>query len=110
MPLVTFYDAAPDDWIAPGETAIVEVDGWPVGIANVEGTFFAFQALCPHQGTRLGGVPLDETCFVTCPQHGSRYDVTSGTCVRPSREDGFNQDLITYEVRVVDSVVQVMLD
>jgi 3-phenylpropionate/trans-cinnamate dioxygenase ferredoxin subunit len=107
---VTFYDAAPDDWIAPGETAIVEVDGWPVGIANVDGSFFAFQALCPHQGTRLAGLPLDERCHITCPQHGSRYDVTSGACVRPSREDGFNQDLITYELRVVDGVIQVMLD
>jgi 3-phenylpropionate/trans-cinnamate dioxygenase ferredoxin subunit len=107
---MTFYDAAPVDWIAPGETATVEVDGWPVGIANVEGTFHAFQALCPHQGTRLGGLPLDETCYITCPQHGSRYDVTTGTCVRPSREDGFNQDLMMYELRIVDDVIQVMLD
>jgi 3-phenylpropionate/trans-cinnamate dioxygenase ferredoxin subunit len=107
---MTFYDAAPVDWIEPGETATVEVDGWPVGIANVDGTFHAFQALCPHQGTRLGGLPLDETCYITCPQHGSRYDVTTGTCVRPSREDGFNQDLMTYELRIVDDVIQVLLD
>lgn len=105
-----FYEAAPVDWVRPGETATVEVDGWPVAIANVDGTFYAFQALCPHQGTRLGGRPLDETCFITCPQHSSRYDVRTGVCVRPSSEDGFNQDLITYEIRVVDDVIEVMLD
>src|SRR5689334_10334779 len=27
---VEFYDAAPTDWVGPGETATVEVDGWPV--------------------------------------------------------------------------------
>ena len=28
----------------------------------------------------------------------------------PSSEDNFNQDLIIYELRVVDDVIQVMLD
>jgi 3-phenylpropionate/trans-cinnamate dioxygenase ferredoxin component len=67
--------------------------------------------LYSSQGTRLGGLPLDEKFYVTCPRHGSRYDVTTGACVRgPSREDGFNQDLITYELRIEDEVIQVMLD
>jgi 3-phenylpropionate/trans-cinnamate dioxygenase ferredoxin subunit len=107
---MTFYDAAPTDWIGPGETATVEADGWPVAIANVDGSFHAFQALCPHQGTKLGGRPLEEGCLITCPQHGSRYNVVTGACVKPSNEDNFNQDLIVYELRVVDDVIQVMLD
>lgn len=106
---MTFYDAAPTDWVSPGETATVEADGWPVGLANVEGEFFGFQALCPHQGTRLGGRPLEERCLITCPQHGSRYDVTTGECVKPSNEDGFDQDLDTYVLRIVDDVIQVDL-
>ena len=104
-----FYDAMPDDWIAPGETAAVTVDGFPIAVANVGGLFFAFQNLCPHQGTVLGGRPLDEECFVTCPQHASRYDVRSGACVRPSSSDGFKQDLMVFATRVVDGVVQVQL-
>lgn len=102
----TFYDAMPVDWIEPGQTASVSVDGFPVAVANVDGQFFAFQNLCPHQGTTLGGRPLDEECFITCPQHSSRYDVRTGTCVRPST-DGFGQDLMTFNTRVVDEVVQV---
>jgi 3-phenylpropionate/trans-cinnamate dioxygenase ferredoxin subunit len=107
--LVEFYDAVPIDWIGPGETEIVEVDGWPVAIANIDGSFHAFQALCPHQGTKLGGRPLEEGCFITCPQHSSRYNVVTGECVRPSSEDGFNQDLNLYELRIVDDVIQVAL-
>ena len=102
-----FYDAAPLDWIAQGSTATVDVDGFPVALANVEGSFYAFQSLCPHQGTSLGGRPLVDGCFIVCSQHSSKFNVTDGTCVEPSSDDGFRQDLITFETRVVDGVVQV---
>ena len=97
----------PTDWIQPGETATVEVDGFPVAIANIGGDFYAFQNLCPHQGTTLGGRPLSEECKITCPQHSSQYDVRTGKCLAPSESDGFDQDLMTFPVRVVDDVVQV---
>jgi 3-phenylpropionate/trans-cinnamate dioxygenase ferredoxin subunit len=103
-----FYDALPTDYIAPGETTAVSVDGFPVAIANVEGDYFAFQNLCPHQGTSLGGRPLEEGCYITCVQHSSRYDVRTGTCVQPAA-DGFHQDLMTFSTRVVEDVVQVEL-
>ena len=83
------------------------VDGFPVAIANMDGTFYAFQNLCPHQGTTLGGRPLVDGCHIVCSQHSSMYDVTTGRCVQPSTLDGFNQDLMTFETRVVDGVVQV---
>lgn len=102
-----FYDAIPTDWIGPGKTQAVEVDGFSVAVANIDGEYFAFQNLCPHQGSVLGGRPLEEGVYVTCPQHASRYDVRSGTCVRPSSSDGFNQDLMTFQTRVQDEVVQV---
>jgi 3-phenylpropionate/trans-cinnamate dioxygenase ferredoxin subunit len=101
-----FYDAMPTDWISPGESASVTVDGFPVAVANVDGEFFAFQNLCPHQGTTLGGRPVEEDCAISCPQHGSRYDVRTGRCVKEA-PDGFNQDLMTFRTQVVDDVVQV---
>ncbi len=102
----TFYDAMPTDWVSPGESASVSVDGFPVAVANLDGEYFAFQNLCPHQGTTLGGRPVDAECHISCPQHGSRYDVRTGRCVQPAA-DGFNQDLMTFRTRVVDDVVQV---
>src|SRR5215203_1110136 len=102
-----FYDAMPSDWIEPGETTTVQLDGFPVAVANVAGEFFAFQNLCPHQGTTLGGRPLVNDCEIVCPQHSSRYDVRTGQCLAPSEGDGFNQDLMTFPVEVVDGVVRV---
>lgn len=102
-----FTDAMPDDWIAPGETAAVSVNGFPLAVANVDGEFFAFQHLCPHQGTALGGRPLTDGCHIVCPQHSSMYDVRTGECIRPAESDGFSQSLMTFPTRVVEGVVQI---
>ena len=103
-----FHDAIPVDYLAPGETTVVSVDGFPVALANVANEYFSFQSLCPHQGTTLGGKSLDDGHYITCPQHSSRYDVRSGKCVEPAT-DGFHQDLMTFPTRVVDDVVQVQV-
>jgi 3-phenylpropionate/trans-cinnamate dioxygenase ferredoxin component len=106
--VATFYDAAPTDWVGPGETGTVSVDGFPIALANVDGVFYAFQNMCPHQATSLGGRPLESSAEITCPQHGSRYDVRTGACLKPAT-DGFSAGLRTFEVEVVDSVVRVRL-
>ena len=79
---------------------------WPTWTAP----FTPSAALCPHQGTKLAGRPLEEGCIITCPRHGSRYDVTTGKCVKPSNEDGFAQDMTVYPLRVVDDVIQIAVD
>jgi 3-phenylpropionate/trans-cinnamate dioxygenase ferredoxin subunit len=103
-----FEDAKPVDWVPPGETATVDVDGHPVTIANLDGTFCAFAHECPHQGTPLGGLPLLRGRLIRCPEHGSTFDVTTGQCVLPS-QDGWTGELPTYETRVEGEVVQVCL-
>ena len=101
-----FIDALPTDWIGPGETVTVDVEGRAVAIANVKGEYFAFDNQCPHQATPLGGLPLLRDCLIRCPQHGSVYDVRNGSCVLAS-DDGFTGELPTFPTRVVDDVVQV---
>ncbi len=102
----TYHDAIPDDWISPGETTAVDVEGIPVAIANVDGEYFAFGNFCPHQATPLGGQPLQRSCLIMCPEHHSMYDVRTGDCVMQS-DDGFTGRLAMYETRVLDGAVQV---
>jgi 3-phenylpropionate/trans-cinnamate dioxygenase ferredoxin component len=102
----SYHDALPAGGVAPGETTTVEVDGFPVALANADGEYFAFQNLCPHLGATLGGQPLDEDGIITCPRHSSRYDVRTGRCVRPTR-DGSSQDLLVFATRLADDMVQV---
>ena len=72
--------------VAPGAMRAYAVDGKRVAIANVAGTFYGFGDTCTHQGCSLAGGELDGTT-VTCPCHGSQFDVTSGEVLEGPAED-----------------------
>src|SRR5215467_12569789 len=67
--------------LGEGEMKQVEVAGTKVAIANVAGSFYAFGDTCTHLGCSLSEGDLEETT-VTCPCHGSMFDVTSGQVLR----------------------------
>ncbi|MGI8608073.1 MAG: catalase [Candidatus Dormibacteria bacterium] len=72
--------------VAPGAIKAVDVDGARVAVANVDGTLCAFQDTCPHRGCSLADGALDGK-VVTCPCHGSRFDVISGEVLKgPAKE------------------------
>ena len=48
-----------------------------VAVFNVDGAFHALDGSCPHMGALLGNGTLDG-CVVKCPEHGMRFDVTTG--------------------------------
>ncbi len=51
-----------------------------IAVFNVDGSFYAIDNECPHQGGPLGEGSLSGT-VVSCPWHVWRYDVTSGKCL-----------------------------
>lgn len=63
--------------ISEGEMASFQIGGEDIAVANVDGTFHAFGDVCTHAQCRLSEGDLDGTT-VTCPCHGSQFDVTSG--------------------------------
>ena len=67
--------------IPPGALVAVDVAGVRVSVANVGGTFYAFDDTCTHAGCSLAHGRLDGTT-VTCACHGSQFDVTSGKVLR----------------------------
>lgn len=53
------------------------LDGVKVGIANVEGTFYAFHDCCTHQQYELTqGFLMGER--LTCDFHGASFDLRTG--------------------------------
>ena len=60
--------------------AVVETDEAKVAVANVDGDYFAFDDTCTHQGCSLATGSLNGS-NVTCPCHGSTFDVTTGEVV-----------------------------
>ena len=77
-------------------------------IARIEGKYYATQNKCPHFGGDLSKGKL-EGGIVTCPQHGSQFNMTDGSVVRWLKGTGLvssvgkmlksPQKLITYKVK-----------
>jgi len=49
-----FQMAARIDEIPPDESKVIEVNGKPIAVFNVGGSFYAIYNTCPHEGGPLG--------------------------------------------------------
>jgi len=100
--MMDFMTVAKTSDLEKGELRRFDVAGTPVAVADVRGSLYAFGNTCTHQGCSLAEGQLDGTT-VTCPCHGSRFDVTSGAVLRgPAQEP-----VATYSVRVEGKGIQI---
>lgn len=67
--------------VVENEMTVFDVAGTKVNIASALGHLYAFDDTCTHKGCSLAKGKLDGTT-VTCPCHGSQFDVTSGAVLR----------------------------
>ena len=67
--------------VIAGTIRVFDVSGTKVDVTSVGGRLYAFDDTCTHRGCSLAKGKLDGTT-VTCPCHGSQFDVTSGAVVR----------------------------
>lgn len=67
--------------LQPGQIKLLQLDGQGIALYNAGGTFFATADECTHRAGPLSEGDLEGT-VVTCPFHGSRFDVTTGKVVR----------------------------
>ncbi len=63
--------------VAPGAVTVYEVGDREIAVCNVDGTLYAIDNLCTHDGGSLDQGEL-EGCEVECPRHGARFDVRTG--------------------------------
>ena len=63
--------------LPPGGRTLLEVDGRAIALFNVDGTFYAIDDVCTHDGGPLAEGDLDG-CAIECPRHGARFDVRTG--------------------------------
>jgi nitrite reductase/ring-hydroxylating ferredoxin subunit len=75
--MADFIAVARLDQLASGHGMTVTVRGVPVALFNVEGTVYAIDDTCRHEGVSLGSGEL-RGAIVRCRAHGWRYDVTTG--------------------------------
>jgi nitrite reductase/ring-hydroxylating ferredoxin subunit len=69
-----------------------------------DGTLYALDTLCPHEGGRLSEGPLWEGGTVMCPLHLYRFDPRTGAAVDVECEPA-----TTFAVREIDGAAEVEL-
>jgi nitrite reductase/ring-hydroxylating ferredoxin subunit len=77
MVQIEFVEVAKVNEIPDGKMKHFEVDGKEVLIANIAGKFYAISDRCGHMNALLSMGNLTGTT-VTCPFHGSKFDVVTG--------------------------------
>jgi 3-phenylpropionate/trans-cinnamate dioxygenase ferredoxin component len=73
--------------VAEGAMKKVTVEGTDVMLSKVKGKVYAIANRCAHAGGDLSQGKLEGT-VVTCPRHGSQWDVTDGHNIRWTRVPG----------------------
>jgi 3-phenylpropionate/trans-cinnamate dioxygenase ferredoxin component len=76
-----YVDVMNSDDIKDGQMKEVAAGGTAVVVARAAGEYYAAGARCPHMGARLVEGTLDGT-IITCPRHGSQFDLRDGSVVR----------------------------
>lgn len=100
---------AKKDELKIGMMKVVNLAGNEVLLARVGDNYYAVRNRCPHMGGKLAEGKL-EGSIVTCPLHGSQFDITNGQVVRWTKFTGFTsrlaklfkppKPLITYKVKI----------
>ncbi|MFC2062525.1 Rieske (2Fe-2S) protein [Chloroflexota bacterium] len=95
--------------IEDGAMKEVVAQGKEILLARVGDSYYAVANRCPHMGGKLSQGRLEGT-VVTCPRHGSRFDLKDGRVVRWLKGAGLfskvgkilksPRQLVTYKVSV----------
>lgn len=73
----TFVKVADISELVPGEKLPLEIDSRYIALFNVDGTIYATDDICTHDGGPLAEGDLEGNEIV-CPRHGARFDVRTG--------------------------------
>jgi len=76
-----FVEAAKTAEFEDGTMKKVLAQGQEILLARVGDSFYATDNLCPHLKGNLSAGKLEGT-VVTCPRHGSQFDLKNGKVVR----------------------------
>ncbi len=107
--MAEFIEVSKIGELKDGTTKAVEVAGREVLLARVADKYYAADNRCPHMGGNLAQGKLGGT-IVTCPRHGSQFDLVDGRVVRWLKGSGLvsmigkalksPRPLATYNVKV----------
>jgi 3-phenylpropionate/trans-cinnamate dioxygenase ferredoxin component len=123
--MADFIEVGKTGELTDGTMKEVSAEGKNILLAFIGGKYFAAAGRCPHMGGNLSKGKLERT-VVTCPLHGSQFDLKDGSVIRWVEGAGIMstmgkalsaigaaaktpKPLITYEVRIEGDRIQVKI-
>lgn len=100
--MADFLKVATKSQIPPGSMLGVKAGELDVLVANVGGKYYSIRNICTHRQGVLSNGRLEGN-IVTCPRHGSMFDVTTGKSVAGPKVLGMRfktDNEPAYEVKV----------
>jgi len=95
-----------------GTMKMVIVKDHEIVLARVGEKYYAADNRCPHMGGKLSQGKLEGT-IITCPRHGSQFDLSDGQVVRWLKSSGLvwkmskalkpPKPLVTHNIKVEDN-------
>jgi len=84
--------------LPPGKMTYIEVANRVLLLAKVEGRFYAVDGFCTHEDASLSDGSLEGHC-VTCPLHGSRFELESGQPQEEPAKEAFIEPGAVFQQR-----------
>lgn len=78
-----FVTTVTTNQIPVGEVKAIDVRGTRIAVANVGGTYYAFDDACTHEECSLSEEGELAGTTLTCTCHGSEFDVRTGNVLAP---------------------------
>ena len=99
-----FTEIAKTTDIPSGKMKKVVVDGKSILVTNLNGKYSAIGGKCTHAGGNLADGILTGR-VVTCPRHGSQFDVTTGKMV--GGPASLSEPV--YEIKIEGNVIKIKI-
>ena len=109
-----FVKVSQIDELKDGTMKEVLAQGREILLARVGDNYYAADNRCPHMGGELSRGKLEGT-IVTCPRHGSQFDLSDGRVVRWLKGSGLvsmvskalksPRPISTYQVKIEGDVI-----
>lgn len=97
-----FVTACEASELPEGAVRAIELGGTPVLLCHTQDRVFAVINKCSHAEEKLECGRIKRG-WIACPVHGARFDLATGEPMNPPA----TQPIETFEVRVVDGIIEV---
>ena len=98
-----FVTAITTSEIPAGGITAIDVRGTRIAVANVGGTYYAFDDECTHEQCSLAEYGELAGTTLTCTCHGSEFDVRTGKVLAPPA----TVPVKVYPVRIAGDALQI---